>query len=162
VAEELHERVDAHVGVGELGGEGVAQTMNQCAGGPLAVDTRFLEGPQDPVLQRSAGDPFAVGAQEQGSGRGEAAQRVAARCPPACLRKAGVRAAFQDSSLRGRCESTKTELITRSNFRSDLPSDCHPGVFAFLGLVPAHGIQMWGSGGCAPPRHAVVRSGSTS
>src|SRR3977135_886734 len=36
--EEVHERVDAHVNVSEFGGEGVAQTMNQCAAGPFAVD----------------------------------------------------------------------------------------------------------------------------
>jgi hypothetical protein len=30
VAKELHQRVDADIGVGELGGEGMAQAMYQC------------------------------------------------------------------------------------------------------------------------------------
>ena len=76
VAEELHQRVDADVGVGELGGEGVAQAMYQCAGGSFAVEASLPEGAQDPVLQGSAGDPLSVGSEEQGSRGGEAAQRV--------------------------------------------------------------------------------------
>jgi hypothetical protein len=72
VAEELHQRVDADVGVGELGGEGVAQAMYYCAGGAFTVDGRFFEGPQDPVLQCSAGDPLSVGAEEQRALAGKA------------------------------------------------------------------------------------------
>ncbi len=70
VAEQFHQRVDADVLVGETGREGVPQAMDEYAAGALAVDARLLEGAQHPVLQRSAGDAFAIAAHEQwGSGR---------------------------------------------------------------------------------------------
>jgi hypothetical protein len=60
VAEELHQCVDADIGVGEFGGEGMSQAMCQGAGRSFAVDASFLEGTQDPILQCSARDPLSV------------------------------------------------------------------------------------------------------
>jgi hypothetical protein len=81
LAQELHQRVDADVGVGEFGGEGVAQTVHQRPGCPFAVDAGLLEGPQDPVLQRAAGDALPVGPTNRGAvgGKPVSASRLDAR-----------------------------------------------------------------------------------
>ena len=65
VPKQIHQDVDADLGVGELGGERVTQPVHQRRAGSLAVDAGFLEGAQDAVLQGSARDAFALGVAEQ-------------------------------------------------------------------------------------------------
>ncbi len=67
MAEELHQHVDADNHICEFGGEGVAQVLYHCTGGPFAIDTNLLEGAQDPVLQGSARDPLSVCPEKQRS-----------------------------------------------------------------------------------------------
>ena len=61
---QIHQRVDAHLGVGELGDERVTQPVQQLPAGSLAVDAGFLEGAQQ-VLQGSARNAFALCVDEQ-------------------------------------------------------------------------------------------------
>jgi hypothetical protein len=64
---QLHQRVDADVGVGQFGGVGVPQPVDEGAAGALAVQAGFLEGAQHPVLQCASGDAFTVATDEWGS-----------------------------------------------------------------------------------------------
>ena len=57
--------LDADVGVGQFGGEGVAQPVDQCAAGAVGVDAGAAKRPQHPVLQGAAGDALTVGTHEQ-------------------------------------------------------------------------------------------------
>jgi hypothetical protein len=57
VPKQIHQDVDADLGVGELGGERVTQPVHQRRAGSLAVDAGFLDGAQDAVLQGSAQSP---------------------------------------------------------------------------------------------------------
>jgi len=57
--------LDADVGVGQFGGEGVAQPVDQCAAGAVGVDAGAAKRPQHPVLQGAAGDPATIGSHEQ-------------------------------------------------------------------------------------------------
>ena len=63
--EQFHQRVDADVGVGKLGGEGVAQPMDECAAGAVGVDAGAAKRPQHPVLQGAAGNAIAIRTHEQ-------------------------------------------------------------------------------------------------
>ena len=50
MAEQFHQRVDADVGVGQLGGEGVAQPVDKCAAGAVGVDAGRGEPPAAPGI----------------------------------------------------------------------------------------------------------------
>ena len=65
MTEQLHERVDADLRVGELGGIRVAQPVHESAGDGLRGGAGTFERPLDARLQRSPGDPFAVTPDEQ-------------------------------------------------------------------------------------------------
>ncbi len=65
MAQELHQGVDADVG--ELGGECVAQAVNQCAGAAFAVDSGMLKSRRTrycsvPQMMRSPSAPRNRGA----------------------------------------------------------------------------------------------------
>ena len=63
--EQLHQGVDADIGVGQLGGEGVAQPVDKCAAGAVGIDAGAAKRPQHPVLQGAAGDALTVGAHKE-------------------------------------------------------------------------------------------------
>jgi hypothetical protein len=65
VAQQFHQCVDADIGVGEFGGERVAQAVDECAAGTVGVDASATKSAQHPVLQGAAGDPLTIGAHEQ-------------------------------------------------------------------------------------------------
>jgi len=65
VAEQFHQRIDAHVRVRELGGLGMAQSVHERTGDGLRVGAGAFEGPFDGGLHCSPGDAFAVAANEQ-------------------------------------------------------------------------------------------------
>jgi len=54
MAKQLHQGVDADVGVGQFGGEGVAQPVHEYAAGAVGIDAGAAKRPQHPVLQRAA------------------------------------------------------------------------------------------------------------
>jgi CheY-like chemotaxis protein len=51
VAQQVHQRVHADSGVGDFGGEGVAQPVDECAPCAVSVDVRATKRAQHPVLQ---------------------------------------------------------------------------------------------------------------
>ena len=59
-AEELHQGVDADLGVGEFGGKGVAQPVHEGATCEVGVDAGTAKSAQHPVLQGTAGDPLTI------------------------------------------------------------------------------------------------------
>ena len=65
MAQEVHQGVNADVGVGQFGGEGVSKAVQQGTFGAGAVDAGLPEGAQCAVLQGAAGDALAVAADEQ-------------------------------------------------------------------------------------------------
>ena len=65
VAQQVHQGVDADVGVGQFGGERVPKAVQQGTFGAGAVDAGLSEGAQCAVLQGAAGDALAVAADEQ-------------------------------------------------------------------------------------------------
>ena len=64
MAEEHHQGVDADFGVGELGGEGVAQPVHERATRPVGIDADTAERLQHPV-QSAARDPLTICTHEQ-------------------------------------------------------------------------------------------------
>ena len=58
MTEQLIQRVDADVGVGQFGGVSVAQPVDERAAGALVVQAGFLEGAQHPVSQCASGYAF--------------------------------------------------------------------------------------------------------
>ena len=65
MAEELHQGVDADVGIGEFGGERMAQSVDKCAACAVGIDAGATEGAQDALLHDAAGDAVSVGTHKQ-------------------------------------------------------------------------------------------------
>lgn len=84
MSQEFHQGVDTDVGVGEFSGEGVAETMNKCAGGSFAVDARLLKARRSrycrvPRVMRSPSAPRkrgAVGVAAEAAARAKEARRI--------------------------------------------------------------------------------------
>ena len=64
VTQQVHQDVNADIGVGEFGGEGMAKAMEQSTFRAGSVDASLSEGAKDAILQRSAGDALAVATDE--------------------------------------------------------------------------------------------------
>jgi hypothetical protein len=115
---QFHQGVDADVGVGQFGGEGVAQPVDQCAAGAVGVDAGAAKRPQHPVLQGAAGDALTVGTHEQRRRRrpggqsppGQERSCVAARsrCSPAQVCALHRRAAV---SVGGSANPRRRQLL---------------------------------------------------
>lgn len=65
MSKQIHQCIDADIGIGELSGEGVPQSIHKGAARSFAVDARLSEGAQDPVLQGPAGDAATIGADKR-------------------------------------------------------------------------------------------------
>ena len=68
MAEELHQGVDADVGIGEFGGERMAQSVDKCAACAVGIDAGATEGAQDALLHDAAGDAVSIGTHKQSLG----------------------------------------------------------------------------------------------
>jgi hypothetical protein len=110
--------LDADVGVGQFGGEGVAQPVDQCAAGAVGVDAGAAKRPQHPVLQGAAGDALTVGTHEQRRRRRPGGQSPAgggavmrwrlSRCSPAQVCALHRRAA---ASVGGSTNPRRRQLL---------------------------------------------------
>ena len=89
VAPQVHQRVDAHLGVGEFGGECVAQPVHECAAGPVSVDPSATKSAQHATERRLA----CVGN----------ARRPTSRHSPSFWRVTPMRRASSASLTRSRC-----------------------------------------------------------
>jgi hypothetical protein len=77
------------IGVGEFGGERVAQPVDECATGAVGVDAGVAKSAQHPVLQGAAGDPLTVGTHEQRRRRRPGGQSLAGGALSGCGGESG-------------------------------------------------------------------------
>ena len=91
MAEQLHQGVDADVGIGEFGGERMAQSVDKCAACAVGIDAGATEGARDAVLHDAAGDAVSIGTHKQRRRRRPGGQSPAGE--ERCLAVAGNRVA---------------------------------------------------------------------